>query len=553
MELNKDQKKTLIIIGVLIIILGAISFWHRPDYYYKDTTDYAKVNQGLNEQAYKKYLASLKIDPVASRAVFQKLFTEDDIKREVEKVLQTNQKIEMPAAGAFNIKVSGNTGQQALADYLKEAATISWVFKNRTAEYNQLLFAKDKQASVDLITETRKQAGKLQDLAVPKEAVDLQTGQLSALLAYQQLAELSQTYALGQSGDPWANMYKQYAVINESLRNYNTELLRLSDKYKITEMPFELHYAEGAEEDNGFGLIPKARAVFGVGDMSITIGDIPRIIRESLQDGLESSFAQFMGSFIQKLLAKIESNYLISNFLYYSDALVSGEYADDYLNKYVSDSFDRNMVKKMLPQFKCGQKEENLRKVFESKAQSYLGFDPRGLDPKDPNFNAKLSRVGDFLAQPEGWQLYYQDLAKLTQSEAEKAAALELTSSGLKSPRDIGQSSINLSVSAIVSAQRAALSAAMNLGVSTAKNFISQFVSSMVQTLTNQFVFRGATSVRGGTAIGVLKEQSTCLAAAQVQAIVPLENTAITPPPPAPTEEELLKQQCAKYPETCKK
>lgn len=547
---TKEQKRNFAVIVGLIIVLSVITFWRRTDFRYKDNTDYAKLNSQLTAEMYQKYLASLKIDPVASKAVFQQIITEEEIRKEVEKTLQTGQKIEIPKAE--NVKVANSKGQEPLVNYLKEATTVSWVLKNRAESANQLMFGKDKETSQDLILEAQKNINKLKEITVPAEAQELQKSQLVAYEAYLRLAQLSSSYAYAETQDPWPGMYKQYYIINEAMRTYTRELNSLSDKYKIAELSINLHYAEEETEGKGFSLIPKAHALFGIGDVSITVGDIPRIVREALQDGLESSFAQFMGQFVQKLLAKIEQNYLISNFLYYSDALISGQYADDYLNKYVADTFDRQIIRRMLPQFTCGQTDEQLRAVFEAKAQNYLGFDPRGLDPKDPNFNAKLARVGDFLAQPEGWQLYYQDLARLTQSEAEKAVTRELSSSGLKTPRDIGQKSISLSISGIVSSQRAALNAAMNLGISTAKNFVSQFVSSMVQTLMNQYVFRGATTVRGGTAIGVLKEQSTCLAAAQAQALVPLDATQYSAPNNTPTEEQLLEEQCQKFPDACR-
>ena len=67
------------------------------------------------------------------------------------------------------------------------------------------------------------------------------------------------------------------------------------------------------------------------------------------------ALGQFMLSFMNKLATKIEQSYRISNFLYYSDALVSGEYVDDYLNKYVSDPVDRVMAKNFIPGNKLRQ------------------------------------------------------------------------------------------------------------------------------------------------------------------------------------------------------
>jgi hypothetical protein len=239
---------------------------------------------------------------------------------------------------------------------------------------------------------------------------------------------------------------------------------------------------------------------------------------------------------------------MIANFLYYSDALVSGQYTDDYLNKYVADPLDRQIVKKFIPQFNCGQNQD-LRPLFQAKASQYLGFDPKSVSLDDQNYYQKMAKVGEFMASPEGWQQHYQGLAAQAQSEAEKAADKELSSPGLKTPRDIINNNIAKSINSIVSSENASLNALMQLGGQNAKSFISSFIAQLTQSLMNNFVFRGALASSGQP--GVLKEQSTCLAAAQVQLVLPTPQTNYQQPPPAPDENSLLQQACAKHPEAC--
>jgi hypothetical protein len=118
------------------------------------------------------------------------------------------------------------------------------------------------------------------------------------------------------------------------------------------------------------------------------------------------------------------------------------------------------------------------------------------------------------MASPEGWQQYYQSLAQTAQSEAQKAAENELSSSGLKTPRNTSANSISNSITSIVSAERASFAAILQLGINNAESIISATVAQLTQTLVNRFVFQGVTGNGGG--IGVLKEQATCVAAAVV-------------------------------------
>ena len=127
------------------------------------------------------------------------------------------------------------------------------------------------------------------------------------------------------------------------------------------------------------------------------------------------------------------------------------------------------------------------------------------------------------MASPEGWQQYYQSLARQTQSEAQKAAENELSSSGLKTPRNTTANSISNSITSIVSAERASFSAILQLGINNAESIISATVAQLTQTLVNRFIFQGVTGNGGG--IGVLKEQATCVAAAVVSPVAALPLT----------------------------
>jgi len=548
---TKEQKRYLATVVVLILILGLVSFWHKSDFRYKDTKDYSKPSQSVIEaNAYLDYLESLKIDPKASQELFEKVLTQDDVKKEVEAALEIDQTITPPAIDQKQIKTTAASGQQAVVDYLTATMGPITEYNGKAAGLNESLFAQDAAAADQAKAEFAGVYGKILGVDTPKEALDMQESLLTAYAAYGELLDSSKSYATGENVNPWPNVYRDYVVINDSLKKYGEEFKKLDDKYQLASLP-DLHYVVSHEDvkKSGFSLIPVAHAglIPGVPDLMITIGDIPSLVKDGIEQGLAASFSQFMGSFIQQLIQKIESNYMVANFLYYSDALINGQYANDYLNKYVADPLDRRIIKTFIPQFNCGQNQD-LRPLFAAKANQYLGFDPENLDPKDPDYYQKMAQVGNFLASPNGWATYYQSMADQAASEAEKAADKELTSSGLKTPRDIISNNIAKSINSIVSSERASLTALMQLGGQNAKSFISGFIAQLTQNLMNNFVFSGVT---GTDQPGVFKEQATCLAAAQIQLVVPVTGTKYQQPSTGPSEEQIYNETCAKYPGAC--
>src|SRR6185295_11645615 len=134
-----------------------------------------------------------------------------------------------------------------------------------------------------------------------------------------------------------------------------------------------------------------------------------------------------------------------------------------------------------------------LKLYFAAKSTNYLGFNPSTISPTDPNYFMKLSSTGQFLANPSGWNTYYQDIAATAQNAAQQSATLELVASGLKTPRDISTVSISKSINSIISAEKAGFQNLIQLGISNAESIISQVVAKLTQNLLNQFVFAGLT------------------------------------------------------------
>ncbi len=530
---TKEQKQYFVTTLVLIVILVVVSFFNRTSFRYKEVPLVKKPFD------YNAYLASLKVDVDAGRQALQQVISEEDIRKEVEKELDVNQQIVSPKIDENKILLSSQSGSEAVTEYLRGVGQASLDFANSTFDPSKNLFSAtaDSQVIEQAISNNQYALERLSKLSVPQEALNLHKAALSVYQTYLDTLRYSKAYAQNPEVDPWSKLYHDFVVINDNMTDVQTDLKTLANKYKITDLPVFPNVSSAGE-----GLfIKRADAIFGLGDTTFIVGNIPEIIEKAIKEGLAAAFANFASSFLNKLVNSIEKNYVIANFMYYSDALVRGQYVNDYLDKYVKDSLDKNLITNFIPQFNCGS-NANLRPIFKAKADQYLGFDPETIDPNDPDYYIKMSKVGSFLSTPNGWQLHYQDLAEQAKSEAEKAVDRELSSSGLKTPRDLVGTKIAQSISSINSAMSAIMNAQLNLGVVNVDKIVSSIVKNLTYNLFNSFVFKGAT---------VYKEQSVCLAASQLTPLVPTTDTTYIPAPPPPTPDQVIQEQCRLFPSSC--
>jgi hypothetical protein len=530
---TKEQKQIFAGCVVLILILSVVSFYRRNDLATPNSVTTHK--QAFD---YNTYLASIKTDPIASQKIFQQVITQEEVQREIEASLQVNQKITSPQIEQNKIKITVSS-KTSVTSYLQTVGQMTQDFTQKSSDNSKDLFYQneDPKKLDAAIAQNFTLLNSLYKQQVPKEAVDFHKATLTLYTAYMDTLNLAKYYSGNPQTDPWSKVYNNYSVINDSAKTINGELAKLDSKYKISSLPVYPNLAKGS---SGIFSVPTASAAFGLGDTTIVIGNIPQAILQAVQQGLASSFANFATQFLNKIIASIEKNYKIANFLYYSDALVSGQYVGDYLNKYVNNTVDRAMITNFIPQFNCGQPQD-IKKVLQAKADQYLGFDPETLSPQDPNFYSKMARMGDFLSSPSGWELYYQDLAQQAEAAAQTAANQELTSSGLKTPREQGGESIAASLSSITGSMQAVFNAQLNLGVVNVDKVVSQIVSTVTYNLFNNFLFKGAS---------VYKEQNTCLPVPQLQPIVPSVPNGYQAPPPVDTQ-VIYNEECANSPKGC--
>jgi hypothetical protein len=546
---TKEQKQILAGCLILVLILSGISLFSHPNLTYKEPQIVKKDEQNiLRSKAYLDYFAAANIDKQASDDLFNTILTKEDVQKEVEQKLNVTQKITPPILDQSKIKISADTTEAQVNEYLASTITDVYDFNLAAKSLSANLFT-DTTVSPDKIEgEVNNLINKLYSSEAPKEAESMHKALITAYLSYKDFLQSAKSFNADYSQDEnfWPEVYKNYVIANDSSNTYQNELGKLSSKYNIAAITIHSNYAVRPQDSRPYAvkiLIPEAQAFLGL-TFTFSIGDIPSLVMDAVKEGLRSAFLQFMGAMLNKLVTKIEQNYAITNFLYYTDALVNGQYVEDYLNKYVNDPLDKIIVKKLIPQYNCGVNPD-LKSVFQAQANQYLGYDPASVSINDPDYYEKMARAGDFMATPAGWQQYYDGLASQAENKAQKSAEDELTSSGLKTPRSVIGSSISSSINSIISAERASLTAVLQLGINNAESIISSFVAQLTQTLVNKFVFQGVSGNSGSVA--VLKEQKTCVSTPVISPILPLPETDYIQPGPPPTQQAVLAQQCSAF------
>jgi hypothetical protein len=269
----------------------------------------------------------------------------------------------------------------------------------------------------------------------------------------------------------------------------------------------------------GIAFFPFVQAQAQFGGPTVVVGDVPAAVEKAIRESLSAAFSSFAQNYMEDLIDKIEDNYKIANFLYYTDALVSGQYLQDYLDKYITNSTDQRMVLAFVPQLNCG-KTPDISSQLNQQARNYLGFEPSQLRTDDPQYYQKLARMSDYLASPGGWQQRYEDLAKEAQAQAQAAAQAEIASpTGVKTGRDVRTGTISATINAIASNQQAAVQAALDLGTVHVDQLAAKIARGAIYKFINKFAFKGA----------VFQEQSTCISSPQIDPVIPTPDAPESP------------------------
>ena len=519
---TKDQKQIFYGSIALIVILVVVSIWHKP--INQPSVDYAALEKQseLKQQAYVKFLASLGTTPQAQKQLFDEILPPEEMRKAVEDELEANQPIVIPDKPKTKITTVNETGQDVMIAYADAATPIVEKVSSVTIlGQNELLRTDGNMSSINkLITSLEDSLKQYSNLKVPQEAVDFQSQQLIALEAYLDMAKLSKNYINEQENKPWPKMYKNAAIMAETTVRAQNAFSALDAKYGFSK--------QNGEKGKTGWFVPTAHAfVFAF------VIDIFQKIQYIAESIAIAALATFEIHFLNKLSQKIQKAYAITNYLYYADALVSGQYVDDYLNKYVKDATDRALVRQFIPAVSCGTRQ-NFSSVFKTKAKVHLGFDPNTVDPKDPNYYQKSAKIGDFFSSPNGWQLYYQDVAAQAENVAKQSADRELTGAAKTSRGLAGE--IITSAQDVLTTQKSSLQAMINSGYpgETGNPWAAKIASHATQVFINSFVFKGA----------VLKEQRACLPTPVVSLVTTVPKGA-APNPVAPTEQAIIAESCS--------
>ncbi len=515
MDINNIPKKYFLgIIGFLVVVLLVVTFVQPGNFRYTEQgvtkEDQAKA-EALRKQ-YAEYLASIKPDPEASKKLFRELIDEKQLEKQVAAELKTNQKITIPEVANTKLNIVQETGQAPVDTYFRAVEPVVKQYALNTGAAAPRLFndADPDQVAID----TNAALEQLYKAPVPQDVLAFHKAEIGTM---EQIVALANTAEIVDEpkAEPWPKVYEQYAVINDQTKVLKDEFNRLDQKYALTTPRGE---GQKSVVDRSVFMVKSAEAF--VGGPVVVVDDVWATVEKIAREALASAFANFMNKFLDKLITDIQENYYVANFLYYTDALVRGQYIDDYLNKYITDAVDQQLITRFIPQFNCADNKEDLAPIFIAKAREYLGFDPSTIDPGSSDFYSKMGRLPDLF--PEEQELNFRGAAQTAMIRANESAIIEqLTPTGTKLPRsDVLGKQITTTVASINAQLQAAFNAKLGLGTNNTQSVVSQLVSSTINQFVDKYVFKGV----------VLKEQETCIQLPQLKPIVPGIDPGTTPP-----------------------
>lgn len=520
LNLTTDQKLSLVAIFVVLVFLISLVAFRQTSFRYKskEISKEAQLRELTEQEQYAKLLAAIKPDREASRRLFKEVITEEEVKKIVETDLDVDQKIPQVGLKDSELAVAGFGGSVKVVDYFKTIAPGVREFAEKVRPITMQVF-RGEAGEAELGMAKAKVNWLIQNFKasqVPTEAVAFHKAEILALESFKAVLTEANNYARGVNSKPWPEIYKNYVIADKQLSLATEEFQKLDAKYSIKTLALESRMSKYAAFTQLFSF-KTAHAQFG-GPVTV-VGNIPQQIKDGIEEAFASAYARYSTQLFDTLLSFVENEYrIVSQFLY--GQAVQEVYIDEVLSKY-SNAVDSQIIKRFIPMLTCGQEQnKTLRPFMEAKAKQYLGFDPENVSKDDPEFEKKMARVGEFLANPYGWETYYEEAARLAESEAEKAANKEIMSSGLKSPRDLVNKQISASLNVIEGSQLAALVSSMQLGSVNAQNIVSQLVTSALDTLANKFIFKGA----------VLQEENVCLPLPVIDPVMPVDDQIIRTP-----------------------
>ncbi len=545
MKIANQQKLIIGVAALAIVALITTTIWSRPGFLYQPPTaaqrQIAQDKQKQELEEYRKYLADIQADPGASQAVISKTIDSKVLSAQVKADLGAAKPPLTPHVDASRFAVSADTSRTAIDTYLNGVKPLLEKISELPADsLNSALGAEpDPIAARSLQGVSSNAISDLYNMTVPKPAVELHTSIIAALSVHGQFINdaVSTSSSVAPRGAArWSNTYPTYAAAQMQLANVNTAVQALGHQYGLL--------GDGEKTaQNGFIKTANAQVPVSV------ITNIPQWLELAIRQAVSTVILNYIRNQVLTWALRFDKDHTIANFLYYGNALTTKN-TEDYLKKYATeeqgfDNVDRDMIKNLIPQFNCGRlDEEAFKKDVRAKVLTYLGFNPSALsatDISDPDYYTKLSKTATLRGDPtgQGYALWAQSLAAVTQGESEKSGILEQLSSGKKAGYSAqGTQKIVESVDLVSGKITSAINAMFNIGPTTAATGLTGAVAGILTSVLQQLVVQGTVT---------LSEQTKCIKTAVYNPIIPGDFT------PSGGDVNVSQiTQCVSNPDTCR-
>lgn len=546
MKIANQQKLIIGVASLAIIALITTTIWSRPGFLYQPPSaadrQIAQDKQKQELDEYRKYLADIEADPAASQMVISKTIDSKVLSAQVTADLGATKPALVPHVDVARFKVTADTSSAAIDTYLNGVKPLLEKMSELPADsLNQALGAEpDPIAARSLQSMSSNTISNLYNMSVPKPAVELHTSIIAALSIHGQFindAVNTSSSVAPRGAARWGNTYPTYTAAQTQLASLNTAVNALGRQYGLL---------GGADETaRGGGLIKTAQAQVPVSVMT----NIPQWLELAIRQAVSTVILNYIKNQVLTWALRFDKDHTIANFLYYGNALTTKN-TEDYFKKYVTDqqgydNVDRDMIKNLIPQFNCGrQDEEAFKKDVRAKVLTYLGFDPSALaatDISDPDYYSKLSKTATLRGDPsgQGYALWAQSLAAVTQGESEKSGILEQLSSGKKAGYSAqGTQRIVESIDLVSGKITSAINAMFNIGPTTAATGLTGAVAGILTSVLQQLVVQGTVT---------LQEQTSCIKNAVYNPVIPGDFT------PSGGDVSISQiTQCVANPELCR-
>ena len=517
---NSSEKNYFVVSIIAIVILSLLTFWSYSPYRQKtkdaskETVAYENLSAAERQAIYDKFLKTTEEEREASKKIIQSAISEAEVRAMVEDKLDTKQKIVQPTLADSEIRITPRTGKDVVVDYFTRLAQPSSTFAIEASADSASSFV--GTGSKTILEGQRDQAvsfsKELRGIAVPKEAVAYHKSQILAVDRYVEMLDGVEKYAFDSLDDPWSKTYRDYAILDTQTANLRSEYGSLDQKYALTEALSKIAFQpEGQVQSTVLDTVLGVKTASAFSIFNFTIGDVIKTLRDFWEDFVSTLFANFISQFLQLMIQKLDETFKISNFLHYSDALVT-KYAPDYLNKYVTDPVDRAIAQRFIPQINCGKDNSDLKAIFDAKAQDYLGFDPNKPDPNASPEKAldNLRKLYDSYASSYGQENKFLAIGGAAATQGFVAGGNELLSSGYKAALTEAGKGISTALAKVQGSVTAAIDKALGFGAGNTKSTAALIAASITQALINNFVFKGGF---------VLQDQATCATPQYVQLV----------------------------------